>query len=305
MTERWKSNPMHWCDLCKAWMVDSKQSRLNHERGAKHQEALARKLRDMAKQADADRRAEKDLAHALGGIEAAAAARFAADGEAARRAEHEAAVRAAEAAGCWEWDAGSGYYYNEARRWYFDPKTRWYYGGDPVAWAQDPPAASLPAASRFGTAPHVGGPEPPFKRRAGSEAAGAAGAGPSSSAAASAAGGKGSAAAGGAVAVTTVKKVVALPAHPQALIGGHQLHHVSGRIGGAKGVGVGSGGAAGAGDDGGKRKRDDAAAGKGRGAGGSGGSSKPVDPAEAAALARREAARQRVAQRTQQTFGLS
>ena len=302
---------MHWCDLCKVWMVDSKQSRLNHERGAKHQEMLQRKLRAMAKQADADRAAERDLKHALGGIEAAAAAKFAADAEAAKRAEHEAAVRAAEAAGAWEWDAGSGYYYNERHRWYFDPKTRWYYGGDPVAWAQDPGEAALPAAARFGTAPHVGGPELPFRRK---EVAAAAASGSGSGAAAAAAaragaGTSGSGASGsgggGAIAVQTVKKVVALPAHPQALIGGHQLHHVSGRIGGAKGVGVGvgggaaAGGAAAAADDGAKRKRDAAAGGK------AGGGGKPVDPAEAAALARREAARQRVAQRTQQAFGLS
>ena len=51
-----------------------------------------------------------------------------------------------------------------------------------------------------------------------------------------------------------------------------------------------------------QRKRDDAAAGGSKG--GKGGGGKPADPAEAAALARREAARQRVNQRTQQNFGL-
>ena len=40
--QRWKSNPMHWCDLCKCWMNDTKAARLNHERGAKHQDNLAR-----------------------------------------------------------------------------------------------------------------------------------------------------------------------------------------------------------------------------------------------------------------------
>jgi hypothetical protein len=38
----WKSNAMHWCDLCKCWMNDTKAAKLNHERGAKHQENLAR-----------------------------------------------------------------------------------------------------------------------------------------------------------------------------------------------------------------------------------------------------------------------
>jgi WW domain-binding protein 4 len=190
----------------------------------------------MAKKAEADKAEAKQMAEAMGSIEAAAAEAYARDREAAQAAEHAAAAAAAKAAGVWEWDEASGYYYNERHRWYFDPKTRWYYGGEPVAWAQDPPAASLPAPSRFGTAPHAGGPEPPFKKPA---AAAASGSGAAAKAAGSGSGG------GGGVAVTTVKKVVALPQHPQSLIGGHQMHHVGGRIGGAKGVGAG-------GDDGGK-----------------------------------------------------
>ncbi|KAI8467732.1 MAG: hypothetical protein J3K34DRAFT_480668 [Monoraphidium minutum] len=291
MTDKWKSNPMHWCDLCRCWMNDSKQSILNHERGTKHQESLARKLRDMAKKADAEKVAERQLTEAMGSIEKSAAAAYARDVEAAKEAEHRALLAAADAAGGWEWDAAAAYYYNEKHRWYYDPKTKWYYGGEPVAWAQDPPVASLPPAARFGRAPHLGGPEPPFDpkkaRAAAAAAAGGGGGGGGGGAAGVVRGG------GGGVAYETVKKVVALPQHPQALIGGHQLHHVQGKIGGAKGVGSSDG-------DDGKRKRDDAAAAKGGKGGG-----KPADPAEAAALARREAARQRVNQRTQQSFGLS
>ncbi len=33
---------MHWCDLCKVWMNDTKAAKLNHERGMKHQENLAK-----------------------------------------------------------------------------------------------------------------------------------------------------------------------------------------------------------------------------------------------------------------------
>ena len=33
---------MYWCELCKCWMNDTKAAKLNHERGAKHQENLAR-----------------------------------------------------------------------------------------------------------------------------------------------------------------------------------------------------------------------------------------------------------------------
>ena len=33
---------MYWCDLCKCWLNDTKAAKLNHERGSKHQENLAR-----------------------------------------------------------------------------------------------------------------------------------------------------------------------------------------------------------------------------------------------------------------------
>ncbi len=39
-SQYWKSNAMHWCDICKCWMNDTKQARLNHERGAQHQAKL-------------------------------------------------------------------------------------------------------------------------------------------------------------------------------------------------------------------------------------------------------------------------
>lgn len=40
LLQYWKSNAMYWCDLCKCWMNDTKAAKLNHERGAKHQENL-------------------------------------------------------------------------------------------------------------------------------------------------------------------------------------------------------------------------------------------------------------------------
>jgi uncharacterized membrane protein len=42
LLQYWKSNAMHWCELCRCWMNDTKAAKLNHERGAKHQENLAR-----------------------------------------------------------------------------------------------------------------------------------------------------------------------------------------------------------------------------------------------------------------------
>eukprot|EP00877_Chromochloris_zofingiensis_P009045 jgi/Chrzof1/4394/Cz14g11150.t1 len=145
MTEFWKSNPMHWCDICKVWMNDSKQAKLNHERGIKHQENLAKKLRDMAKKADAQKAEEKSAAATMNSIEEAARKQFEKDQEAA------AAI-----AGKWVWDEASVYYYNELHRWYYDSRTKWYYGGTPVAWTQTP---SMPAVAMFGTAPLEGGPE--------------------------------------------------------------------------------------------------------------------------------------------------
>ncbi|KAF8062666.1 hypothetical protein HT031_003995 [Scenedesmus sp. PABB004] len=272
MTEYWKSHAMHWCELCRCWMNDTNAAKLNHERGAKHQENLQRKIRAMSKRADADKKEADAAAEAFEGIEAAAAKQYAADQAAA-----------AAAAGSWEWNAGSQLYYNAKHRWYYDTKTAYYYGGEPVAWTQSP--AGLPSAAMWGVAPHSGGPAPPW---APPPAGGAAAGGGGASAAAAVAGGGG----GGGAAARVVKKVVALPAHPQSAVGGHQMP-VAGRIGGAKGVGAADAGAAAAAA---KRKRDDAPAGKGR---------KPVDPAEAEAQARREAARARVEARTKAAFGLT
>jgi WW domain-binding protein 4 len=36
---------MYWCELCRVWMNDSKAAKMNHERGTKHQENLARSKR--------------------------------------------------------------------------------------------------------------------------------------------------------------------------------------------------------------------------------------------------------------------
>ena len=81
--------------------------------------------------------------------------------------------------------------------------------------------------------------------------------------------------------------------HPQANIGGYRMP-TEGRIGGAKGVGMGAAGAPTAGV---KRGREEPAASKGAG--------KEMSAAEKEALEKREAARARVQQRTMQQFGLT
>ena len=40
--QKWKSNPMHWCDYCKVWMQDTPTAKSTHERGMKHKENVAR-----------------------------------------------------------------------------------------------------------------------------------------------------------------------------------------------------------------------------------------------------------------------
>ncbi|EFJ52233.1 hypothetical protein VOLCADRAFT_116255 [Volvox carteri f. nagariensis] len=285
MTEYWKSNAMHWCDVCKCWMNDTKAARLNHERGSQHQAKLATKLRDMARKADQEAKAKATNEVAMSKIEAAAKKQYEQDRKAA----------AAEA-GSWTWDAQCSYYYNATYRWYYDPSTQWYYGGEPEpTWVQSPP---LPAAARFGAAPHEGGPIPPATAQQG---------GPISTTSSSAA-----AAGNPVIMLKTVQRVVAVPKHPLAGVGGYQAP-TSGRVGGSMGTGVvleGDGGGSSTADVGSKRKREEpgkvggpAAAGGTKGAVGGGAAKGMMSAEEAEALARREAAKQRVAQRTAAGFG--
>ena len=153
-----------------------------------------------------------------------------------------------------------------------------YYGGEPAVWSKDP---AIPREARFEVMrqqveqqQQKPPPLPGQQRQAAAKPAAAAAAAASSRPAGATAG------------------MRAAPKHPLANIGGHQLHHLEGSVGGAKGVGLqGAGGAAS------KRKRGEE--------GGGGGAAQPLSKEEAEALARREAARQRVAQRTAATFGLS
>ena len=42
VTQRWKSNPMFWCEYCKVWLQDNPSAKTTHERGMKHTDAVAR-----------------------------------------------------------------------------------------------------------------------------------------------------------------------------------------------------------------------------------------------------------------------
>lgn len=230
MTEYWKSNPMHWCDICKCWMQDTKAAKLNHERGLKHKDGLARKLREMGRKAEDEKRQEKAANFMLSKLD-----------EAAQKQYEEDLLEAEESAGLWLWNSEAKLYYNARHRWYYDPKNNWYYGGDPPEWTQLP---AIPSPALFENARHMLGPGPsPNLSKAKPSGA------PSGLTIGSAA--------GGATGQHVVrKKVIEVPSHPLMAVGGHQAP-LTGKVGAAKGIGAQSG----VGD---KRKLE-GAAGAGRG----------------------------------------
>ncbi len=134
-----------------------------------------------------------------------------------------------ELSGKWVWTPDSGYYYNAKHAWYYDHTTSYYYGGTPTpTWTQAP---GLPSAAMFGAAPVEGGPAAAGLASTSGRAAGST---------APAANGSSTGATGGSQQQQqqqVKKQVMAIPAHPLASIGGHQMP-VSGRIGGSKGVGT-------------------------------------------------------------------
>lgn len=228
----------------------------------------------MGKKADADKASAAAAEKAMTEIEAAAKKQYARDLEAA-----------AAAAGKWVWDESAKLFYNEPHAFYFDPERKFYYGGSPPVWTQTPP---IPAGALFVTAPKEGGPPAASSSGRGAGAAAAAGTGGTGD----------KPAAGGGAPVTTkvVRQVVALPAHPQANTGGYQMHQVEGgRIGAAKGIGRQGAAAPPAGA---KRAREEGAA-------AAGGQAKALSKEDQEALARREAARQRVQQRALNNFGMA
>ncbi|PRW58735.1 WW domain-binding 4 [Chlorella sorokiniana] len=284
MTEFWVSQANKWCEYCRVWLKDSAQSWAVHERGAKHQENVARKLREMRQKADQEKKDQAELESSMQRVEAEALKKFEADRKAEE--EHRKATL-----GSWEWNEGAGYYYNSLLRWYYDASTRMYYGGEPVEWTDTP---SIPHEARYEVMHKPAAPK-------------AAAAGGGASAAAAGGGGAAARPAGQQQYAVAGSRIV--NKHPLADLGGYQLHSIEGSIGGAKGVGTlhrggGGGGAPGAPAGGAaadaKRKRDGEAGSKG----GKGQQEKELTKEEREFMARREAARQRVQQRTAASFGL-
>ncbi|KAK9809285.1 hypothetical protein WJX73_000889 [Symbiochloris irregularis] len=141
MTEFWKSNPMYWCEYCKVWMQDNPQARATHEKGIKHKDNVARKLRQMRQNADKAARDERLATDSMDGIEARARKQYERDLQEAQEAQRSLA-------GEWVHDDKAGLHYNTQHRWYFDRSTSMYYG-DAAAPPQPQPkaAAVLPAAA--------------------------------------------------------------------------------------------------------------------------------------------------------------
>ncbi|KAK2077350.1 hypothetical protein QBZ16_004984 [Prototheca wickerhamii] len=110
MTEFWKSQAMYWCDICKVWLKDDAQAKAVHERGAKHQENVAKRLRDMRRRAEEEKKSEAQLATTMKNIEQAAAAQF------SRDKDEELRYRKA-TLGEWVLNTESGYHYNALHRW--------------------------------------------------------------------------------------------------------------------------------------------------------------------------------------------
>lgn len=187
--------------------------------------------------------------------------------EATAAAQYEAdqAAAAAAKAALGAWETDeSGYFYNAVQRYYYNKDNGMYYGGEPAAWTTTP---AIPDGARFEHSAHA-------QKTAGGGAGGGAGPGPSSKA----------------PGLGIQRKVIEKKAHPLAGIGGFSAP-VAGLPGAGRGASAGQGGSG----------SQAPAAGRG---GGRGGAAKPLSKEEAEALAKREAARQRVAQRSAAFFGM-
>ncbi|KAJ1370522.1 hypothetical protein KIN20_032256 [Parelaphostrongylus tenuis] len=72
MADVWKSQGRKFCEICKVWFGDNRASIEFHERGKKHKEALAAKLRELSRASREKERAQAQMSSALAAMEAAA-----------------------------------------------------------------------------------------------------------------------------------------------------------------------------------------------------------------------------------------
>lgn len=72
MADYWKSQAKKYCEFCKCWLADNKPSVEFHEKGRKHKENVARKLRVIGKQSRRDQKEQFRVDLALKKMESAA-----------------------------------------------------------------------------------------------------------------------------------------------------------------------------------------------------------------------------------------
>ncbi|EPB76924.1 U1 zinc finger [Ancylostoma ceylanicum] len=72
MADVWKSQGRKFCEICKVWFGDNRASIEFHERGKKHKDALAAKLRELSKKSRENEKAQAKMSSALAAMEAAA-----------------------------------------------------------------------------------------------------------------------------------------------------------------------------------------------------------------------------------------
>jgi WW domain-binding protein 4 len=263
----------------KTRMANNTQVRVAHDRGAKHTSNVAKKLSEMRRKADIEKKEEATAAKSIAQIEAAARKQFALD-------LADKAISQHKPIGDWKWDAPSSYYYHARVRWYYDPKSKMYYGGEPSPdWTNTP---GIPYQARFEVATEKLGGQPIGNNSA-----------PGLVISKSLVGGGGGSSTTASAGVRIGGEIQ--PLHPLAGVGGSQMPS-AGRIGGAKGVGSLT---TSIGDESGrstkegiavKRKRDEEKEQLKK--------FKALPKEEQEAIAKRELAKKRVQQREAAFFGL-
>uniref|UniRef100_A0A7S1GFX3 Matrin-type domain-containing protein n=1 Tax=Picochlorum oklahomense TaxID=249345 RepID=A0A7S1GFX3_9CHLO len=142
MTDYWKSNKNYFCEYCGVWMADNIQVRAIHEKGLKHKDNVARRIREMRQKATDDARKKEDMKRAMDGIASAAKKAYEKDKSALEQQEEvEHGTRH------WKFHQESGYYYNPLYGWYYDVKSKMYYGGSPPDWTRSP---NIPSGEYYG-----------------------------------------------------------------------------------------------------------------------------------------------------------
>ncbi|KAK5965267.1 Transcription initiation factor IID subunit [Trichostrongylus colubriformis] len=72
MADVWKSQGRKFCEICKVWFGDNRASIEFHERGRKHKDALAAKLRELSRASREKEKMQARMSSALAAMEAAA-----------------------------------------------------------------------------------------------------------------------------------------------------------------------------------------------------------------------------------------